>query len=216
MEKNIAQEQIEHLLVDARKTESQLSEALLAAVEKRTDDFVALASDAALRSEVFASRMRHLLYSCTDTKKPEYLIKAAEMQGMAVREYAGIFEIELPCLFPKRKKQGSSYLTDPLYFLLDRYTSTHRIRRLENAVICYIHTYDRHRSSQKIRDYDNLELKQVQDVIAAFMLVDDSGICCDTYHTTEVGDKENTRVSTRVLVMPKSHFSVWLGENGVR
>ena len=58
----------------------------------------------------------------------------------------------------------------------------------------------------RVRDYDNLELKQIQDVIAAYVLTDDSGLLCDTYHTTELGEADQIRIS----IMEKGHFPGWL------
>ena len=49
--------------------------------------FQNIVSEAALRSELMTCRMRHLLYEYTNIRKPNYLAEAAEMQGMAIREY---------------------------------------------------------------------------------------------------------------------------------
>ena len=57
-----------------------------------------------------------------------------------------------------------------------------------------------------VRDYDNLELKAVIDVIAAFCLTDDTGALCDSFQTTRFGYSS----STVITVMPKNCFSAWL------
>ena len=57
----------------------------------------------------------------------------------------------------------------------------------------------------RIRDYDNLELKQILDVISSFIIVDDGGLLCDAYNTTELGDTDCTRVS----IMDKDNFPDW-------
>ena len=44
---------------------------------------------------------------------------------------------------------------------------------------------------RRIRDYDNLELKQFLDVAASFILTDDNGLLCDAYNTTELGEEVN-------------------------
>ena len=62
--------------------------------------------------------------------------------------------------------------------------------------------------SRRIRDYDNLELKQLLDVIASFLMEDDSGLLCDAYNTTELGNSDCTRIS----VMDKERFSDWIKE----
>ena len=57
-----------------------------------------------------------------------------------------------------------------------------------------------------VRDYDNLELKAVIDVIATFCLADDTGALCDSFQTTRFGYSS----STVITVMPKNCFSAWL------
>ena len=57
--------------------------------------------------------------------------------------------------------------------------------------------------------YDNLELKQILDVIAAFLMEDDSGLLIDAYNTTETGKTDCTEIS----VMEKRRFSDWIKEH---
>ena len=51
-----------------------------------------------------------------------------------------------------------------------------------------------------------MELKQFLDVAASFLLTDDSGLLCDAYHTTELGDMDCTRIS----IMDSARFPDWL------
>lgn len=44
-------------------------------------------------------------------------------------------------------------------------------------MICVEHIYDHNLPIKAVRDYDNLELKAVIDVIATFCLTDDTGRC---------------------------------------
>lgn len=60
---------------------------------------------AALRGEVIACRLRHLIYETTTIRKAEYLTSAGVMQGISVIEKDGILEITLPCLLPKKSKK---------------------------------------------------------------------------------------------------------------
>ena len=61
---------------------------------------------------------------------------------------------------------------------------------------------------RRIRDYDNLELKQCLDVAASFILTDDNGLLCDAYNTTELGDED----CTRLFLMGCARFPAWLAE----
>ncbi len=212
MEKSIITKRIENL----RRDNEKIAQTLIAMdgtdLEHNADNFKHLATDAALRSELITCRMRHLLYDYTDIRKPEYLTSAALVQGIVIREYPDMFEIELPCLFPKRKqRQSSEYLTDPLYFLLSQYTDSHPVKKYNDCVVCFVHEYDKDLPHRRIRDYDNLEQKQMLDVIAAFILKDDSGMCCDSYNTVALGDADKTRI----FIMPKERFCTWLTEQYV-
>lgn len=68
------------------------------------------------------------------------------------------------------------------------------------------HIYDHNLPIKVVRDYDNLELKAVIDVIATFCLTDDTGALCDSFQTTRFGYSS----STVITVMPKNCFSAWL------
>ena len=75
-----------------------------------------------------------------------------------------------------------------------------------DCVICVEHIYDHNLPIKAVRDYDNLELKAVIDVIATFCLTDDTGALCDSFQTTRFGYSS----STVITVMPKNCFSAWL------
>ena len=110
---------------------------------------------------------------------------------------------------PKRKrKENTEFITDPLYFTLSRYSDGNPLKRYSHCVVCFSHIYSDD-SKRYIRDYDNLELKQILDVIAAFLMEDDSGLLIDAYNTTETGKTDCTEIS----VMEKRRFSDWIKEH---
>jgi len=176
-------------------------------IQRYPDNYEVLFTDAALRAETVACRLRQLIYVSTPIKKTEYLTSAAVMQGIGVCYEDGVFEVELPCLLPKRKQwQNAEFLLDPLGAALSQYAGSHPLPRFQHCVIAFSHIYDSSLPERRIRDYDNLELKQIQDVIAAFVLTDDTGALCDVYHTTEMGSRDSTRVS----IMARELFPTWL------
>ena len=69
--------------------------------------------------------------------------------------------------------------------------------QFKHCVVCFSNIYNRELPTRRVRDYDNLELKRLLDVAASFMLVDDSGLWCDAYHTTELGETDCTRISIK-------------------
>jgi hypothetical protein len=209
LERNIISRRISQILDEI----SRLSNALYALdntdIEKYPDNYEMLSTDAALRSELITCRLRHLIYASTNVKKPEYLTSAGVVQGINIHNENGILEITLPCLLPKRRqKQNTEFLIDPVYFTLSQYADSHAMPKFQHCVVCFSHIYSQELSQRRVRDYDNLELKQLLDVISAFIMQDDTGLLCDAYNTTEIGEYDCTRIS----VMNKDQFSGWLLE----
>ena len=77
---------------------------------------------------------------------------------------------------------------------------------MQHCVVCFCHVYDKALPERRIRDYDNLELKQYLDVATSFILPDDSGLLCDAYNTTELGQQD----CTRITIMDSKRFPDWL------
>ena len=113
------------------------------------------------------------------------------MQGIEISENGGILEIKLPCLLPKRRqRQSTEFLLDPFTSALSDYAAHHTMPQFQHCVVCFSHIYAQELPERRIRDYDNLELKQFLDVAASFILTDDNGLLCDAYNTTELGEED--------------------------
>ena len=178
-------------------------------IQRYPDNYEVLSTDAALRAENIACRLRHLIYSTTNINKEEYLTSAAVMQGINGEKKGDFLEITLPCLLPKRKqRQSTEYLLDPFTAAMSQYARGHPLPRLQHCVVCFSHVYCQDLPKRRVRDYDNLELKQFLDVAASFILTDDSGLLCDAYNTTELGETDCTRIS----IMDSAYFPEWLAE----
>ena len=168
-----------------------------------------LSSEAARRSEQITCRLRHMVYETTDMDKTEYLLSAADAQGVQIQRCGGVLEITLPGLVPKRRRrQNPEFLFDPFTAAMSRFVEEHDVPRYEHCVVCFAHVYDRKLSRYRVRDYDNLELKQLLDVATSFVMLDDSGLLCDAYYTTELGESD----CTRMFIMDSRHFPAWLAE----
>lgn len=209
MERKIISQRIGRIAGDIMRLLNTLGAMDNTDMEQHPDNYAMLSTDAALRSELITCRIRHLLYESTNVKKPEYLASAGVVQGIRISEDDGVLNIFLPCLVPKRKgRKNSEFLTDPLYFTLSQYADSHPLPKFRHCVVCFSHIYSRELAEHRARDYDNLELKQLLDVIATFIMEDDSGLLCDAYNTTEVGDCDCTCIS----VMGKERFFEWIKE----
>ena len=176
-------------------------------ISQYPENYEMLSTDAALRSELITCRLRNLIYGTAGIKKAEYLASAGVVQGIEIKCEDDILEITLPCLLPKKKQRKSTeYLIDPLYFTLSSYVRNLMIPHFCECVVCFSHIYDKNLSIRRVRDYDNLELKQILDVVCAFVMEGDTGLLCDAYNTTELGDSD----CTRITIMGKERLSEWL------
>lgn len=207
LDRAVLSKRITSILSDLNRLTNTLYALNMTDVQRYPENYEVLSTDAALRAENITCRLRHLIYGTTTIKKEEYLSSATVMQGIEVTYTDGILAITLPCLLPKRRQhQSTEFLLDPFTAALNQFTSSHDIPKFEHCVICFSHVYNRNLPDRRVRDYDNLELKQFLDVAASFLLTDDSGLLCDAYNTTELGDQD----CTRIFIMDSCRFPGWI------
>lgn len=209
LNRTILSQRISSILDDIQRLNSALFAMNTTDIQRYPDNYETLSTDAALRAEQIACRLRHLIYATTPVLKEEYLPSAAAMMGITIEARDGVMEITLPSRLPKRKRRPSSeFLLDPFHAALSQYAKTHAMPRYEHCVVCFSSIYNHEVPERRVRDYDNLELKQLLDVAASYLLVDDSGLLCDAYITTELGETD----CTRIFIMDSGHFPAWLKE----
>ncbi len=176
-------------------------------IQKYGANYEELSTDAALRAERIACQLRNLVYITDFTGKSTYMKLAADAQGIHISLEDEILSIRLPGLLPKRKvRTNTAFLHEPLNYALQEYLKSHSLTLYKDCVVCFSQIYDRALSLRRIRDYDNLEFKQILDTIAAYVLLDDAGLFCDSFHTTELGEHDHTVV----YIMEKSVFPEWI------
>ena len=176
-------------------------------------EYEALSVEAARQAEWIALRLRHLVYTLPCTRKWSYLPQAADTMGIKIEQREGVYEITLPGLMPKRRStQGIEYLIDPLMAALGQYAKEHHIVRFPHYTVCFVMVYDRTLPTRRVRDYDNLELKAVLDAAAAYLMESDSGLLCDAYHSTELGEAD----CTRMFIMDSRCYPQWYAERQER
>ena len=160
-------------------------------IQKYPANYEELSTDAALRAERLSCQLRNIIFATDILPKPEYMDRAAKVQGIQFDTDGSILTIRLPGLLPKRKvRTNIGYINDPLYYSLKSYLAENPVPVFVNCVVCFIQVYDR----------------QILDTISPFVLKDDSGLYCDSYHTTELGNEDYTSVN----IMEKSVFPAWL------
>lgn len=181
----------------------------IADIQRYPENYALLARDAACRSEAIACRMRHLLYESSGIKKRDYLLSAADAQNVTVGYHDEALEITLPALMPKRKRnQYPEFLLDPFTAALSQYAEEHTLPQFSRCVICFCQVFDRTQPERRVRDYDNVEYKQLLDVAASYVLVDDSGQLCELHYRTELGGED----CTKLFIMSEERFPWWYME----
>ena len=209
MEEDYMSHRISNILAQQERLSQTVQAMRNTDIRRYPGNYSVLSSEAARRSEQITCRLRHLVYETTDTGKAEYLLSAAEAQGVYIQQRGGILEITLPGLVPKRRRrQNPEFLLDPFTAAMSRFVEEHDVPRYEHCVVCFAHVYDKKLSKYRVRDYDNLELKQLLDVATSFVMLDDNGLLCDAYYTTELGDTD----CTRMFIMDSVRFKDWLAE----
>lgn len=213
MDRKILTDRITSVSGDIRRLNAVLFAMETTDATRFPEDYSSMSVDAARRAEWIALRLRHLVYVLPFTWKRDYLPQAADTMGIKIEQREGMYEITLPGLMPKRKSgRGTEYLIDPLMAALDRHVKAHGVVRFPHYTVCFVMVYDRSLPERRIRDYDNLELKAVLDAAAAYLMESDSGLLCDAFHSTELGEVD----CTRMFIMDSRCYPQWYAERQER
>lgn len=171
------------------------------------NEHLALCTESALLCERVTCLMRNIVYATLGQRRSIYLGHAANTHEIHIFYHEGIFEIHLPVLLPRKQgKLSSQFLFDPLNTALTDFLHSVHVPKFRECTICICHSYDTKLSKGVFFDYDNLQLKQLIDIIAAHILTDDNANLCNIYHSCLPSDKD----CTKVYIMPKNTFSKWL------
>lgn len=213
MDRAILSKRITSILSDITRLTNTLYALNMTDVQRYTENYSVLASDAAHRGEIIACRLRNLYYATNRSDRTEYLASAAEEMGISAQMRNGIIEITMPGLMPQRKRwQKTEFLLDPLSAVLSRFVSEYGVPRMRHCTGCFVLRYDRELPDRRVCDYDNLELKHVLDAAASYFLPDDGGLYYDAYYTSEMGEGD----CTMLYLMESDRFPEWLAERQVR
>lgn len=73
-------------------------------IQRHSDNYEMLSTETALRGEVIACRLRHLIYETTTIRKAEYLTSAGVMQGISVIEKMAYWKSRSPACCLRRAR----------------------------------------------------------------------------------------------------------------
>lgn len=176
-------------------------------ISNRSDDFQLVSTHAALQAERIACQMRNLVFTTGLVSKTKYMEQVTEPHDIHIIYKNESIEIQLPGLLPKRNvHSNTAFLNDPLHYALHKYMQDMHLPFYKHCVVCFVQIYDSSLGVERVRDYDNIEFKQILDTVATFVLHDDSGLLCDTHYTTKLEDRD----CTKVYIMEKDKFPDWL------
>jgi hypothetical protein len=120
----------------------------------------------------------------------------------------GWFCLRIPLLLPKKSKGSPAYISDPLYPIMKNFWRGKNPIRYPDNVTVFRHVYSRERPEREYRDHDNTELSIVLNIVALYVMVDDSPMRCRHYYCSAPGSVERTEV----YVVPRSEFFRFLAQ----
>ncbi len=208
MEKSYFGHQIDAALKEAEKLVRKLKEVQSDYADRRTDDALEKATKVAKIAESTAL-MTRALPAYTGHPSAQAMVQEGIEEVVPVKmEFTeqGWFCLRIPILLPRKEKSNRSYIRGYLYPTLEKFMQDKGKIRYRNCVLIFRHVYDRNRPEREYRDHDNIELNTVVDVIAMFLLVDDTPLECRHYYCSAAGDEERTEV----YIVPRDQFPGWL------
>lgn len=214
MDKYVFTSRLTRIEEDISKLTGTINAMKVTKIDTYGKNYEDLSIDAATCAERLACSLRNLIFSADLVSRPLLMENVSQVHGISIHHVPGFVEITLPGLMPKRTKRvNTTFLTEPLYACLERYSLLHSLPHFKECVVSFNHVFDRSLSTKRIRDYDNLECKQLLDTVAGFLLLDDGGLFCDVYHTTSLGQSDYTILT----IMEKDAFPNWLsGQKNTR
>ena len=159
------------------------------------ENFEKLGLDMAMRAEAIACSTRNIASTFMTNGRKQLIHHVTDAHGIKVRQNKLGYEIVMPYLMTKRSgKHSVMFLLEPLSSALMQFIKEHPIERMKHAVIWYIYEYAEDTPARHIKDYDNMEAKEVLDMINSFFLIDDGGEFCELHYSIRRGKRDCTRV----------------------
>ncbi len=119
------------------------------------------------------------------------------------------FHVKIPCLLTRKERGNPSFIRATLQVAFKEYFSKNpKVKITEDATIIFKHNYSKERKEREYRDHDNIELNSVVDIIALYVLLDDSALKLRHYYYSCIDDKD----STDIFIVPNKDFLCFLTE----
>lgn len=119
----------------------------------------------------------------------------------------GWFYVKIPSLLPRKEKGDPSYIRTTLNVgMKDFFSKNEKYKFEEKIIMIFKHNYSKERTYREYRDHDNIELNAIVDMIALYVLIDDSPMKAKHFYCSDIEDND----STEVFVIPQKDFKDWL------
>lgn len=118
----------------------------------------------------------------------------------------GWFGVIIPALLPKKQKGSADYIRGYLYLAMSDFFRSKPPIRYTDCVLIFRHIYRRDHPERHYRDHDNIEVNMVADIIALYVLFDDSPFHCSHYYCSMPGDENKTEI----FIVPQNKFVTWI------
>jgi hypothetical protein len=118
----------------------------------------------------------------------------------------GWFGVVMPALLPKKQKGSAEYIREYLYLAMNKFFRDKQSVRYTDCVLIFRHIYKRDRPERQYRDHDNIELNMVIDILALYVLFDDTALRCEHHYYSMPGNENRTEI----FVVPQSEHGSWI------
>ena len=171
-------------LTTVQNAHRQLGNTLIAMQHARADgqagNLEGLSLDGAHQAEDLACKMRHLIYQRGEISRQQYLagaLPSTEVRFTFTRDSALLV---LPPLMPDRRNAKSrEYLSGLVYAALAEAAFADPLPQFDRCVLGIVHCLVPTPGCRTAPDYDNIELKTVQDLLARNVVEEDRRSLCD-------------------------------------
>ena len=123
----------------------------------------------------------------------------------------GWFRLSIPALLPRKEKGNPEYVRSLIYPAMSNFFTGKQVEKFKDCTLVYLHTYDANRPKREWRDHDNVEVNAVTDIVALFVMLDDSPHICEHYYASKSG----TENRTEVFVLPKRDLEKFRTQKGL-
>ena len=175
------------------------------------------AYDCSLETERIAERLifqlRNLATYSGDKEACEAVVKNIQETALVEVGYTkeGWFRLSIPALLPRKEKDNPEYVRSLIYPAMSDFFTGKQVEKFKDCTLVYLHTYDVNRPKREWRDHDNVEVNAVTDIVALFVMLDDSPHICEHYYASKSG----TENRTEVFVLPKRDLEKFRTQKGL-